>query len=92
MTEAEVEFVGGPFDGKKRAVQCEANGQPPNRLTIESLGSLVGGGDHTIAVETIMYLRRLNERDVGGLWEYVWVPPPGHDARLRAMLDHPSNG
>ena len=82
---AHVEFIGGPMDGHTRAVPIGSDGAPASHITLESVG-VPGPADEVVPVVVTVYLRHLNEHSEGGLWEYVWCPPPGHDERMRAAL------
>lgn len=77
----EVEFIGGPMDGSRRAVEAEPSGpfvqpKPPFRVTFEIMGAPTGPTGHIIPIEQVHYYRRLNDRDEGTLYEYVWLAPP----------------
>jgi hypothetical protein len=75
QSSVEVEFYGGPLDGSKRELPTGTGGAPERQVIIETMGMRLPNSN-TYPVVKEHYLRRLNATDHGGLWEYVWVPPP----------------
>ena len=79
------EFMGGPLDGQIREMQpvyrpdplCWQDGEPPILVNVAAVKPYDFEGEKLYAVETMQYARRINPRDDGALWEYLYVPPEG---------------
>lgn len=78
MSTLTAEFFGGPQDGQIREMQPEITGagredwQPPIAVHFDRFCGYRPDGSVIVIRE--LYLRRLNPRDDGTLWEYLYCP------------------